>query len=235
MVYTPTNNKHMGVTRHKGWEIHHGDVYDALVVSGREICQAVLIEGDSYLKQDGLTYALRFPVGYTPQYLKAVREFLWEIMNVWTSEDDVLDYLFSYKWYVVSKDGRDVSAPIVCDDYRELSRLPNGDTLGSPVEAAVEPLRASEGVSKDTEGTPDKATHYKGAVEPLEVMAKIMSKEEFIGFLKGNIIKYSYRAGRKQGESGEKDRNKFLVYSKWLSNVTNGQPIELDGKTITVK
>ena len=23
----------------------------------------------------------------------------------------------------------------------------------------------------DTEGTPDKATHYKGAVEPLEVMS----------------------------------------------------------------
>ncbi len=90
-------------------------------------------------------------------------------------------------------------------------------------------------VSKDTEGTPDKATHYKGAVEPLEVMAKIMSKQEFIGFLKGNIIKYSYRAGRKQGESGQKDRNKFIVYSDWLHRATNGQPIELDGKTITIK
>lgn len=90
-------------------------------------------------------------------------------------------------------------------------------------------------VSKDTEGTPDKATHYKGSVEPLEVMAKIMSKQEFIGFLKGNIIKYSYRAGRKQGESGDKDRNKFLVYSDWLAKVTNGQPIELDDKTITIK
>lgn len=87
----------------------------------------------------------------------------------------------------------------------------------------------------DTVGTPDKATHYKGAVEPLEVMANIMTKEEFIGFLKGNIIKYSYRAGRKQGESGDKDRNKFIVYSDWLAKVTNGQPIELDGKTIIIK
>lgn len=87
----------------------------------------------------------------------------------------------------------------------------------------------------DTVGTPDKATHYKGAVEPLEVMANIMTKEEFIGFLKGNIIKYSYRAGRKQGESGDKDRNKFIVYSDWLHRATNGQPIELDGKTITIK
>lgn len=90
-------------------------------------------------------------------------------------------------------------------------------------------------VSTDTEGTPEKATHYKGAVEPLEVMTKIMSREEFIGFLKGNIIKYSYRAGRKVGESWDKDRNKFIVYSDWLAKVTNGQPIELDGKTIIIK
>ena len=227
MVYIPKNTKSYGYKSLKDGMIQYGDKYTALLMDGKEICQAVLIEGDSYLKQDGLTYALRFPKGYTPQRLKAVREFLWELMDVWASNDDVLDYLFSYKWYVVSKDGRDVSAPIVCDDYRELSKLPNGNTLGNTTEATV--------VSTDTEGTPDKATHYKGAVEPLEVMAKIMSKDEFIGFLKGNIIKYSYRAGRKQGESGDKDRNKFIVYSDWLAKVTNGQPIELDGKTITIK
>lgn len=87
----------------------------------------------------------------------------------------------------------------------------------------------------DTEGTPDKATHYKGAVEPLEVMSRLLTKDEFTGFLKGNIIKYSYRAGRKQGESGEKDRNKFLVYSDWLDKVINGQPIDLNNKTIIIK
>lgn len=91
----------------------------------------------------------------------------------------------------------------------------------------------SKSMDVDTEGTPDKATHYKGAVEPLEVMAKILTKEEFIGFLKGNIIKYSYRAGRKVGESVEKDRNKFLVYSDWLHKVINGEPIILGVKTIS--
>ena len=85
----------------------------------------------------------------------------------------------------------------------------------------------------DTEGTPDKATHYKGAVEPLEVMSKLLTKEEFIGFLKGNIIKYSYRAGHKVGESGEKDRNKFLVYSDWLQEATNGGLITLGDKIIS--
>lgn len=92
----------------------------------------------------------------------------------------------------------------------------------------------NEVITVDTEGTPDKATHYKGAVEPLEVMAKLLTKDEFVGFLKGNIIKYSYRAGRKEGESGEKDRNKFLVYSDWLHKVNNGEPIVLGDKTITL-
>lgn len=87
-------------------------------------------------------------------------------------------------------------------------------------------------VNVNTEGTPDEATHYKGAVEPLEVMSKLLTKEEFIGFLKGNMIKYSYRAGRKEGESGEKDRTKFLVYSDWLHEATNGGYIVLGDKTI---
>lgn len=84
----------------------------------------------------------------------------------------------------------------------------------------------------DKEGTPATATHYKGAVEPLEVMSKLLTRDEFKGFLKGNIIKYSYRAGRKQGESGEKDRNKFLVYSEWLRKVNNLEPICLGDKVI---
>lgn len=88
-------------------------------------------------------------------------------------------------------------------------------------------------INVDTEGTPDKATHYKGAVEPLEVMSKLLTKEEFVGFLKGNIVKYSYRAGHKVGESGEKDRNKFLVYSDWLQEATNGGFIVLGDKIIS--
>ena len=42
--------------------------------------------------------------------------------------------------------------------------------------------------------------HYKDMpIEPWEVLEVILTKEEFIGFLKGNIMKYSLRAGRKPG------------------------------------
>ena len=65
-------------------------------------------------------------------------------------------------------------------------------------------------------GSPEEATHYHGAVEPIELMQTILTPEEFKGFLKGNAIKYAFRAGRKAGETAEKDRTKFIVYSQWL-------------------
>ena len=43
-------------------------------------------------------------------------------------------------------------------------------------------------------------THYKDmAVEPWVVMEAVLTSEEFEGFLKGNLIKYSLRQGKKEG------------------------------------
>lgn len=80
--------------------------------------------------------------------------------------------------------------------------------------------------TKTIEGSPEEATHYHGAVEPIELMQAILTPEEFKGFIKGNCIKYAFRAGRKAGESAEKDRNKFLVYSQWLYNYQHGGTIK---------
>jgi hypothetical protein len=42
--------------------------------------------------------------------------------------------------------------------------------------------------------------HYKDMpIQPWHIMEAVMTDEEFVGFLKGNIIKYSLRAGRKDG------------------------------------
>jgi hypothetical protein len=42
--------------------------------------------------------------------------------------------------------------------------------------------------------------HYKDMpIQPWHIMEAVLSPEEFVGFLKGNIIKYSLRAGRKDG------------------------------------
>lgn len=81
-------------------------------------------------------------------------------------------------------------------------------------------------------GNPETSTHYMGAVQPIELMLKSLSREEFIGFLKGNMIKYAFRAGRKAGESAEKDRNKFLTYAEWLYTFESFGTIEVNGEYI---
>lgn len=66
------------------------------------------------------------------------------------------------------------------------------------------------------------ASHYKElAIEPLEVMRGMMTKVEYKGFLKGNIIKYSIRQGNKKGESAEKDAAKCRKYIQLLSELEN--------------
>ena len=60
-------------------------------------------------------------------------------------------------------------------------------------------------------------THYKDmGVQPWEVMEAVLTKEEFIGFLKGNVLKYSLRAGRKEGTD---DANKARHYMMKLKEI----------------
>ena len=89
----------------------------------------------------------------------------------------------------------------------------------------IEDTKASL-LAKAIAGSPEEAVHYHGAVEPIELMQSILTTEEFKGFLKGNAIKYAFRAGRKAGESAEKDKTKFLVYSQWLYNYQHGGTID---------
>ena len=75
-------------------------------------------------------------------------------------------------------------------------------------------------------GQPRKSSHYQlTLLQPLEIMQRTMTKEEFIGFLKGNIIKYSIRGGHKEGESPEKDLTKVNTYHRWLRLAEQGQMI----------
>ena len=77
-----------------------------------------------------------------------------------------------------------------------------------------------------SQGGPRKSSHYQlTLLQPLEIMQRTMTKEEFIGFLKGNIIKYSIRGGHKEGESPEKDLTKVNTYHRWLRLAEQGQMI----------
>ena len=60
-------------------------------------------------------------------------------------------------------------------------------------------------------------THYvKLGVPPWDVMEAVLTHAEFIGFLKGNIIKYSMRQGKKQDSD---DEGKAKHYMEKLKEV----------------
>ena len=67
--------------------------------------------------------------------------------------------------------------------------------------------------------------HYNatGQLQPIEAMQIFLPPEQFIGFLRGNVIKYACRAGRKDDEAKEVD--KVIQYATWWRQA-------LDGKTI---
>jgi hypothetical protein len=59
--------------------------------------------------------------------------------------------------------------------------------------------------------------HYKDMpIQPWHIMEAVLTTEEFIGFLKGNIIKYSLRAGRKDGSD---DAGKAKHYMQKLKEM----------------
>lgn len=63
-------------------------------------------------------------------------------------------------------------------------------------------------------------SHYKDmGVEPWTVMQAVMTHEEFVGFLKGNIIKYGMRQGRKDSD----DASKCQHYVQKLNEVMSGK------------
>lgn len=63
--------------------------------------------------------------------------------------------------------------------------------------------------------------HYKDmGIQPWTVMQAVLTEEEFIGFLKGNIIKYAMRQGKKEGSD---DAGKGMHYWQKLDEVTNGR------------
>lgn len=98
-----------------------------------------------------------------------------------------------------------------------------------PYDAVDVPVAKSDKKPKELQPLPDIVVckpddgkyhdaHYANmaGLEPIELMQLVMSREEFIGFLKGNIIKYTMRAGHKQGEAAEKDIAKAKRYKQWL-------------------
>lgn len=108
-------------------------------------------------------------------------------------------------------------------DWLDDVQFRGSDKVITVDERRVTPIYAEKDTQEDTRH--DK--HYREAVvEPILVMQALFSHDEFIGYLKGNILKYRLRAGHKGGEKGMKDDlDKIHVYEEWLERVKKGERI----------
>lgn len=123
------------------------------------------------------------------------------------SVDNVNDIACSFCWNE-TKQG---------DDYwREIySKLSSEEACQEKQEAVVE-----------DDGSAASSIHYNSLdIQPLELMQAMLSPEEFKGFLKGNILKYTMRKGLKPGETVSKDSKKAKQYKYWLELAEEGVTI----------
>ena len=57
--------------------------------------------------------------------------------------------------------------------------------------------------------------HYKmGDIECIDYMKQVLTQDEFIGYLRGNCIKYMHRMNYK--DTPQSNADKLAVYSQWL-------------------
>lgn len=59
-------------------------------------------------------------------------------------------------------------------------------------------------------------SHYVGQIEVIDFIRDKLTPEEYKGYLKGNILKYIARAGKKKTAYPAEDLEKAEVYLKWL-------------------
>lgn len=98
-----------------------------------------------------------------------------------------------------------------------------GEEIKKDVEKTVQAIcEATPGRIKTVEDNVNQPNHYKldGLdVEVLDVIKAVLTKEQFEGFLHGNVIKYTLRTNKK---NGVEDLEKAHKYLGWLIDSKNG-------------
>ena len=98
-----------------------------------------------------------------------------------------------------------------------------------PLKRKVDDYVAGVVTTKQATGTTEDAKHYQIAdIQPIEIMQKYLTPEEFIGAMKMQVIKYILRIGHKG--SDREDASKCNQYSRWLCQAMDGQIIVPGGK-----
>lgn len=113
---------------------------------------------------------------------------------------------------------------------QDLSEAKHGDGCWYTDIMKLIPIDKPKGMYKEEEPIYDaeeeasaKNKHYISDHQPIETMQSNMTHDEMIGFLKGNIIKYACRCGKK--DEPLKEAEKIKQYAEWLCIVLSGDTI----------
>jgi hypothetical protein len=120
------------------------------------------------------------------------------VSNYEPEENESGEYEIDFKWDAVMAGAAGPRAEQPTVDWHSPQRPP----LANPEDAARmdTPPSRNQGPS-----------HYTGLdIQPWEAMESWMTKDEFIGFLRGNIIKYLARAPRKGGVEDYRKAKHYL-------------------------
>jgi hypothetical protein len=102
-------------------------------------------------------------------------------------------------------------------EFRYYAAVAKHEKPAAQTTVVVPPMVVAEAEEKHPDEVQVGGTHYKDmAMQPWQVMEIMLTPAEFIGFLKGNIIKYSMRQGRKAGAND--DGMKAVHYSEKLNS-----------------
>jgi hypothetical protein len=88
--------------------------------------------------------------------------------------------------------------------------------------AAIRDQPSERNMNKNANSYQIGGEHYKTMdIQPWDVMEAVLTRQEFIGFLKGNIIKYSMRCGRKldADDDAQKARHYVEKLNEFLRDV----------------
>ena len=95
--------------------------------------------------------------------------------------------------------------------------------LNVPAIRALKEQQDFETLTRYKTGKEDVVNHPRHymiypSVEAIDIIRRTLTREQFIGYLIGNSLKYRLRAGRKHGNI-EEDLGKAAKYEQWLDEL----------------
>lgn len=118
------------------------------------------------------------------------------------------------------------------DELDEYQQIPTSEIIKNAQDIKnnldileVTPIHIEHQIFESATNDIDSPDYYQVTTEqPIQIMRELMSQDEFIGFLWGNLIKYSMRLKRKDNPVYEV--KKIKQYATWLVNVYDGKELE---------